>query len=61
VWIFLWVLAYHLLFAISKTHQVCTIVFPTSDGATLRIYKAATPDPDVAEIYRALALPREVT
>ena len=44
-----------------KTHQVCTIVLPTSDGATLRIRKTATADPDVAEIYRALAVPHEVT
>jgi transposase len=44
-----------------KIHQVCTVVLPTSDGATLRIRKAATPDPDVAKLYRALAIPHEVT
>jgi hypothetical protein len=28
---------------ILKTHQICTIVLPTDDGACLRICKAATP------------------
>jgi len=37
-----------------KTHQVCTIVLPTSDGSTLRIRKAAFPDPDVTDLYRVL-------
>jgi hypothetical protein len=39
-----------------KTHQVCTIVLPTSDGSCLRIRKAATPEHDVQEIYRRLAV-----
>ncbi len=43
-----------------KTHQVCTIVLPTKDGACLRIRKAATPDPEVQAIYQSLAIPTEV-
>ena len=39
---------------ILKTHQICTIVLPTDDGACLRIRKAATPDPDVEQLYRQL-------
>ena len=43
-----------------QTHQVCTIVLPTSDGSCLRIRKAATPEPDVHELYRRLAIPSQV-
>jgi len=43
-----------------KTHQVCTVVLPTGDGSCLRIRKAATPEPDVQEIYRNLAIPPQV-
>jgi hypothetical protein len=39
-----------------KAHQVCTIVLPTNNGSILRIRKAATPEPDVHEIYRHLAV-----
>lgn len=39
-----------------KTHQVCTIVLPTSDGSTLRIRKAATPEPNVLDLYRSLGV-----
>jgi transposase len=39
-----------------KTHQVCTIVLPTSDGSTLRLRKAATPEQDVLGLYRALSV-----
>jgi transposase len=39
-----------------KTHQVCSVVLPTKDGSCLRIRKAATPEPDVQQIYRNLAL-----
>ena len=35
-----------------KTHHVCTVVLPTDNGSSLRIRKAATPDPDVQQIYR---------
>ena len=43
-----------------KTHQVCTIVLPTSDGSILRIRKAGAPDTDVLDLYRHLALPEAV-
>ncbi len=43
-----------------KTHQVCTIVLPTNDGATLRIRKAATPEQDAHEIYRRLAISPQI-
>lgn len=39
-----------------KTHQVCTIVLPTTSGQCLRIRKAATPEPDVQELYRRLTI-----
>jgi transposase len=39
---------------ILKTHQICTVVLPTDDGSSLRIRKAATPDPDVQQLYRQL-------
>jgi transposase len=39
-----------------KTHQVCTIVLPASDGSTLRIRKAATPEPNVLDLYRSLGV-----
>ena len=43
-----------------KTHQVCTIVLPTSDGSTLRIRKAATPEHDVLDLYRSLGISHDV-
>ena len=39
-----------------KTHHICTVVLPTDDGSCLRIRKAATPEPDVEQFYRLLAL-----
>jgi transposase len=45
---------------ILKTHQICTIVLPTDDGACLRIRKAATPDPDVEQLYRQLNISPEI-
>ena len=45
---------------ILKTHQICTIVLPTDDGACLRIRKAATPDPDVQELYRNLNISPDI-
>jgi transposase len=39
-----------------KTHQVCTIVLPVNDGSCLRIRKAATPEPDVQDLYRCLGV-----
>ncbi len=43
-----------------KTHQICTIVLPTQSGQVLRIRKTATPDKDVAALYRLLALSDQV-
>jgi transposase len=42
------------------THQVCTVVLPTSAGAILRIRSASTPEPEHLEIYRLLDLPKEI-
>ncbi|MGH7049646.1 MAG: hypothetical protein ACREE5_03260, partial [Acetobacteraceae bacterium] len=39
-----------------KSHQLCTVVLPTRDGSCLRIRKAATPEPDVRDLYRTLAV-----
>jgi transposase len=39
-----------------KSHQICTIVLPADDGSCLRIRRAATPEPDVLDLYRCLDL-----
>ena len=39
-----------------KSHQICTIVLPADGGSCLRIRKAATPEPDVLDLYRCLDL-----
>jgi hypothetical protein len=41
-------------------NQVCTVVLPTDDGSCLHIRKAATPESDVQQIYRNLAIPPQV-
>jgi hypothetical protein len=43
-----------------KSHQICTVVLPTDDGSTLRIRKAATPEPEVEDLYRALGIPSQI-
>jgi len=43
-----------------KSHQICTVVLPTDGGSTLRIRKAATPEPDVQDLYRALGIPAQI-
>jgi transposase len=43
-----------------KTHQICTVVLPTSDGSCLRIRKAATPDPEVKELYDQLGISPDI-
>ena len=43
-----------------KSHHICTVVLPTDDGSTLRIRKAATPEPDVQDLYRALGVPAQI-
>ena len=45
---------------ILKTHQICTVVLPTDDGSSLRIRKAATPDPDVQQFYRHLDISPDI-
>ena len=42
-----------------KTHQVVTVVLPTSQGSVLRIHRATTPEPDHREIYEILGIPEE--
>ena len=43
-----------------STHQVVTIVLPTSNGMALRIRKGGTPDPDQKKIYEVLKIPCQV-
>lgn len=42
------------------THQVATIVLPTTDGRVLKIRKATTPEPLHREIYATLRIPIEI-
>lgn len=42
------------------THQVSTVVLPTTGGFTLRIRKGSTPEPEHEELYRLLGVPSEV-
>ena len=43
-----------------STHQVVTVVLPTSDGKILKIGKATTPEPAHRQIYATLKIPGEV-
>jgi hypothetical protein len=43
-----------------KTHQVSTVVLPTTNGRCLRIRMASTPDPEVKDIYKRLHVSEEV-
>lgn len=43
-----------------KSHQVCTVVLPTTDGWTLRIRKASTPELEHKDLYGLLEIPSEV-
>lgn len=43
-----------------STHQVSTIVLPTTAGPTLKIRKASTPEPEHREIYATLRITAEV-
>jgi transposase len=43
-----------------KSHQICTVVLPTDDGSTLRIRKAATPETEVEDLYRALGISSQI-
>jgi transposase len=41
-----------------RTHQVCTVVLPADDGMTLRIRRATKPEPEHADLYERLAVPK---
>lgn len=43
-----------------STHQVVTVVLPTTDGRVLRIRKATVPEPPHRKIYATLGIPMEV-
>ncbi len=43
-----------------STHQVATIVLPTSDGMLLKIRKGGTPEPEQKKIYEVLGIPSQV-
>ena len=43
-----------------STHQVVTVVLPTSDGDTIKIRRGTEPEPEHIEIYRNLGLPFEL-
>jgi transposase len=43
-----------------KTHQVSTVVLPTTNGRWLRIRMASTPDPEVKELYKRLSISEKV-
>jgi transposase len=43
-----------------KTHQVSTVVLPTTNGRCLRIRMAATPDPEVEDHYKQLHVSEKV-
>ena len=43
-----------------STHQVVTVVLPTTDGKVLKIRKATTPEPVHKEIYSTLKIPMEL-
>ena len=43
-----------------RTHQVVTVVLPSTDGRILKIRKATTPEPPHREIYATLQVPLEV-
>jgi len=43
-----------------STHQVVTLVLPTTDGRVLKIRKGTTPEAEHREIYATLRIPAEV-
>jgi hypothetical protein len=43
-----------------STHQVVTVVLPTTDGRILKIRKATAPEAIHREIYATLRIPAEV-
>ena len=43
-----------------STHQIVTVVLPTTNGATLKIRQATSPEPIHREIYSTLGISAEV-
>lgn len=43
-----------------SAHQIATIVLPTTSGATLRMRRCSTPEPEHREIYRLLDVPEQI-
>jgi transposase len=43
-----------------STHQVVTVVLPTSDGNVLRLRRATTPEPEHKQIYQTLRMPENI-
>ena len=43
-----------------STHQVATIVLPTSNGMVLKVRKGGTPEPEQRKIYEILKIPSQV-
>jgi len=43
-----------------STHQVVTVVMPTTDGRVLRIRKGTVAEPTHREIYSTLGIPMQV-
>jgi transposase len=43
-----------------KTHQVCTIILPATNGKVLTIRKASKPEPEHIELYKLLRIPHEI-
>jgi transposase len=41
-------------------HRIGTIILPADNGWTLRIRRDGRPDPDVADLYRRLGVPRRI-
>ena len=43
-----------------STHQLVTVVLPTSNGSILKIRQATNPEPVHCEIYATLGIPAEL-
>ena len=43
-----------------STHQICTVVLPTTSGAVLKIRRDATPEPVHRRIYELLGMPSQI-
>jgi transposase len=43
-----------------KTHQVCTIILPATNGKVLTIRKASKPEPEHIELYKLLRIPHKI-